>query len=65
MQQKCTSKRCPLVEKDNIEIGRPWAQSLFRLLDFVCRMKTTSKRRIQVGAQKEAELKLLYQIVSC
>ena len=54
----------PLLEKDNIEIGRPWAQSLCQLLSFVGRMKTTIKKRIPVGAQKEAELKLLYQIVS-
>ena len=32
----------PLLEKDNIEIGRPWAQSLFRLLSFVGNMKAYS-----------------------
>ena len=35
-----------------------------RLLGFVRCMKTKGKRHIPVGAQTEAELKLLYQIVN-
>lgn len=61
---KALVKRYPLLEKDNVEIGRSWAQSLFRRLGFVRRTKTTGKVRIPVGAQKEAELKFLHQIVN-
>ena len=33
-------------------------------MGFVCRIKTTEKVHIPVGAQKEAELKFLHQIVN-
>ena len=59
---KGLTKRYPLLEKDHLELGKSWAQSLFRCLGFVRRMKTTGKVKIQVGAQKEAELKFLHQI---
>ena len=61
---KTLVKRYPLLEKDNIEIERSWAQSFFRRLAFVPRMKTKGKVCIPVGAQKEAELKFLHQIVN-
>ena len=61
---KALTKRYPLLEKDHLELGKPWAQSLFRRLGFVRRMKTTGKVHIPVGAQKEAELKFLHQIVN-
>ena len=57
-------KRYPLLEKDIIVIGKPWAQSIFRRMGFVRRRKTTGKVSIPTGAQKEAELKFLHQIVS-
>ena len=60
---KALIKRYPLLEKDHIEFGKPWAQSLFRRIGFVRRMKTTGKVCIPFGAQKEAELKFLHQIV--
>ena len=60
---KGITKRYPPLEKDHLELGKSWAQSLFRCLGFVHRMKTTGKVKIQVGAQKEAELKFLHQIV--
>ena len=44
----------PLLEKGHLEFGRTWAQSLFRPLGFGCRMKTTGKVRIPLGAQLEA-----------
>ena len=47
---KTIVKRYPLLEKYNIEIGRFWVQSLFRLLGFVRGMKTMGKVRIPVGA---------------
>ena len=58
------TKQYPLLEKDHIELGKSWAQSLFRRLGFVRRMKTTGKVCIPFGAQKEAELKFLHQIVN-
>ena len=54
----------PLLEKGHLEFGRTWAQSLFRRLGFVRRMKTTGKVRIPLGAQREAELRFLHQIVN-
>ena len=52
------------MEKGHLELGRYWAQSLFRRLGFVCCVKTTRKVRIPVGTQREAELKFLHQIVN-
>ena len=51
---KALTERYPLCEKGHLELGRSWAQSLFRRLGFVCCMKTTGKVRIPVGAQREA-----------
>ena len=51
---KALTKRYPLLEKDHVELGQSWAQSLFRRIGFVCRMKTTGKVKIPVGTQKEA-----------
>ena len=61
---KALTERYPLLGKSHLELGRSWAQSLFRRLGFVRRMKTTGKVRIPVGAQREAELKFLHQIVN-
>ena len=61
---KALTKRYPLLEKDHLELGKSWTQSLFRGLGFVRRMETTGKVKILVGAQKEAELKSLHQIVN-
>ena len=61
---KALTKRYPLLEKDHVELGQSWAQSLFRRIGFVCRMKTTGKVKIPVGTQKEAELKFLHQIIN-
>ena len=58
------TKRYPLLKKDHIELGKSWAQSLFHHLGFVRCMKTTGKVCIPFGAQKEAELKFLHQIVN-
>ena len=58
------TKRYSLLEKDHIELGKSWAQSLFCRSGFVRRMKTTGKVCIPFGAQKEAELKFLHQIVN-
>ena len=52
---KALLKRYPRLKKENLKIERSWAQSLFRRMGFVRRM---------VGAQKEAELKFLHQIVN-
>ena len=60
---KALLKRYPRLEKD-LKVGRSWAQSLFRRMVFVRRMKTTGKVHIPVGAQREAELKFLHQIVN-
>ena len=54
----------PCLEKENLKIERSWAQSLFRCMGFVCRIKTTGKVHNPVGAQKEAELEFLHQIVN-
>ena len=61
---KALTERYPLLEKGHLELGRSWARSLFRRLGFVRRMKTTGKVQIPGGAQKEAELKFLHQIVN-
>ena len=61
---KALLKRYPRLEKENLKIERSWAQSLFRRIGFVCRIRTTGKVHIPVGAQKEAELKFLHQIVN-
>ena len=61
---KALLKRYPRLEKENLKIERFWAQSLFRRMGFVCRIKTTGKVYIPVGAQKEAELKFLHKIVN-
>ena len=53
---KALVKRYPILQKDGLLIEKSWAKSLFR-------MKTTGKVHIPVGAQKEAELKFLHQIV--
>ena len=61
---KALTERYSLLEKGHLELERSWAQSLFRRLGFVRRMKTTGKVGIPVGAQREAELKFLHQIVN-
>ena len=58
------ANRYPLLEKDNITLGRSWAQSIFRRMGFVRRRATTGKVEIPQGAQKEAELKFMHQIVN-
>ena len=40
---KALIKRYPLLEKDHLELGKCWAQSIFHRLGFVRRMETTSK----------------------
>ena len=52
-----------ILEKNKIVMGKPWVQSLFRLIYFVRRRKTTGKVLIPAGAQKGAESKFSYQIV--
>ena len=61
---KGTNKTMPTLEKDHLKLGKSWVESLFRRFGFVHRMKTTSKVKIPVGAQKEADLKFLHQIVN-
>ena len=61
---KALLKQYPRLEKENLKIERSWAQSLFRRMGFVRRIKTTGKVHIPVGAQKEPELKFLHQIVN-
>ena len=61
---KALTEQYPLLENSHLELGRTWGQSVFRRLGFVRRMKTTGKVRIPVGAQREAELKFLHQIVN-
>ena len=61
---KALPKRNPRQEKENLKIERSWAQSLFRHMGFVRRIKTSGKVHIRVGAQKEAGLKFLHQIVN-
>lgn len=61
---KALLKRYPQPEREDFKIGRSRAQSLFRRMGFVRRMKTTGKVHISVGAQREAELNILHQIVN-
>ena len=61
---KALTKRYPLLEKDNIILGKPWAKSLFKRMGFVKRRATTGKVTIPVGAQKEAEFRFMNQIVN-
>lgn len=56
--------RYPLLEKDDIILSRAWAQSLFRRMGFTKRRATTGKITIPSGAQKEAELKFMHQLVN-
>ena len=60
---KALLKRYPRLEKENLKIERSWVQSLFRRMGFAHCIKTTGRVHIPVGSQKEAELKLLHQIV--
>ena len=46
-----------LLEKENLVLSTPWAKSLFRLMGFVLRRKTTAKVVIPEGELKETELK--------
>ena len=62
--EKVLLKRYARLEKENFKIERSWAQSLFRRMGFVHRIKTTGKVYIPVGAQKEAELQFFHQIVN-
>ena len=55
---KALVKRYPLHEKENLVLGPPWAKSLFRLMGFVLRRKTTAKVVIPEGELKETELKM-------
>ena len=51
---KALLKQYPRLEKEDLKVGRFWAQSLFRRMDFVRCMKTTGKVHIPVSAQREA-----------
>ena len=59
---KALLKRYPCLEKENLKVERSWAQSLFQCMGFNCRIKTTGKVHVPVGAQKEAELEFLHII---
>lgn len=61
---KALLKRYPRLEKEGLKIERSWAQSLFRRMGFVRRMRTTGKVHIPIGAQREAELKFFHQVVN-
>ena len=61
---KALLKQYPRLGKENLKTERSWAQSLFRRMGFVRFIKTNGKVHIPVGAQKEAELKFLHQIVN-
>ena len=57
-----------LIQRDpnycnNLEITESWAQSLFRRMGFVRRIKTSSKVEIPEGARKEIEFQFLQEIV--
>ena len=54
----------PTLEKDHLKLGKSWVESLSPRLGFVRPMETTGKVKIPVGAQKEADLKFLHQIVN-
>ena len=60
---KALLKRYARLEKENLKVERSWAQSLFRRMGFVRRIKATGKVT-PVGAQNEAELKFLHQIAN-
>ena len=61
---KALTKRYPLLKKDHLKLRKSWAQTFLCHSGFVHRMKTTGKVKISVRAQKDAELKFLYQIVN-
>ena len=62
---KALLKQYPRLGKENLKIERFGAQSLFQCMGFVHRIKTTGKVYIPIdGAQQEAELKFLHQIVN-
>ena len=61
---KALVKMYPLLEKENLILGAPYAKSLFCRMDFVLRRKTTAKVLVPEGALKEAELKFHHQIVN-
>ena len=54
---KALVKRYPLLEKENLVLGAPWAKSLFRHMGFALRQKTSARGLISEGALKEAKLK--------
>ena len=47
---KALTKRYSFLEKDHLQSGKSWAQSLFHHLGFVTCMKTTGRVKIPVGA---------------
>ena len=51
---KALPKQYPRLEKENLKIERSLAQSLFRRMGFVHRIKTTGKVNTPVVAQKES-----------
>ena len=53
---KTLVKRYPLLEKENLILGAPWAKSLFHHMGFDLRRKTSAKVLNPEGTQKEAEL---------
>ena len=61
---KAPVKRYPLLEKENLVLGAPWAKSLFRRMGFFLRRKTTAKVLIHEGVLKEPELKFHHQTVN-
>ena len=61
---KALVKRYPLLKKENLVLGAPWAKSLFRRMSFVLHQKTTAKVLIPEGALKEVEFKFHHQTVN-